>query len=365
MKDESGYKNSFPAVKGTQAGRDFYIAMCPMLLIPKLFVFDEEEIPPELRAQRTLNKARIPEIARYLMENKDNYVVSALTASVDSSVKFVPHEKTGPMKSLGILEIPMDAQLLINDGQHRRAAIEAAISESTELKSDNVPVIFFIDKGLKRSQQIFADLNKHAIRPSDSLSTLYDQRDQSSELARFVALSVEGFKGMTEMEKSSISNRSSKLFTLSSIKHASRALLRKSRNDAISKNEMDLAVEFWDAVVANVPDWTEVKRKNVLASELRQTCVHSHGVVLSAIGHMGAELLSRHPDNWRGILTQLKTIDWSRLNSDMWEGRATILGRISAARNNVLLTSNALKLHIGLKLNSEEELLEKQLGVNA
>ena len=79
----------------------------------------------------------------------------------------------------------------------------------------NVPVLFFIDKGLQRSQQMFADLNKHAVRPSDSLSTLYDHRDPGSELARFVAMSVEGFKGMTEMEKSSISNRSVKLFTLS------------------------------------------------------------------------------------------------------------------------------------------------------
>lgn len=365
MSDNSGYNHSFPAVKGTQAGRDFYIAMCPMNLIPRLFVFDEEEIPPELRAQRTLNKGRVPEIARYLTENKENYVVSALTASVDSSVKFVSSETRGPMKNLGILEIPMDAQLLINDGQHRRAAIEEAISKNAELKNDNVPVIFFIDKGLKRSQQIFADLNKHAIRPSDSLSTLYDQRDQSSELARFVAMSVEGFKGMTEMEKSSISNRSSKLFTLSSIKHASRALLRKGRNDEISKDEMNLAVDFWDAVVVNMSDWGQVKSKKILASELRQGCVHAHGVVLSALGHMGAELLSRQPDDWLSYLPKLKTIDWSRTNTKLWEGRATVLGRMNASRNNILLTSNALKRHIGLELNADEELLEEQLGENS
>ena len=38
---------------------------------------------------------------------------------------------------------------------------------------------------------------------------------------------------MTEMERSSISNRSTKLFTLSAIKSASRALLRKRRRDEI------------------------------------------------------------------------------------------------------------------------------------
>ena len=42
---------------------------------------------------------------------------------------------------------------------------------------------------------------------------------------------------MTEMEKASISNRSTKLFTLSGIKSANRALLKKSRNQEISSEE--------------------------------------------------------------------------------------------------------------------------------
>ena len=55
----------FSALRGFQAGRDYYVAMCPLKLIPKIFLFDEDEIPAELRAQRALNKARVPEIARY------------------------------------------------------------------------------------------------------------------------------------------------------------------------------------------------------------------------------------------------------------------------------------------------------------
>ena len=49
----------FPAIRGIQAGREYYVSMCPLRLIPKLFLFDEE-LTPELRAQRTLNKARVP-----------------------------------------------------------------------------------------------------------------------------------------------------------------------------------------------------------------------------------------------------------------------------------------------------------------
>ena len=52
----TSFEYVFPAIKGMQARREYYISMCPMRLIPKLFVFNDEELPPELRAQRTLNK---------------------------------------------------------------------------------------------------------------------------------------------------------------------------------------------------------------------------------------------------------------------------------------------------------------------
>ena len=357
-----GYNHTFPALRGSQAGSEFYIAMCPMRLLPKMFVFDDEDLPPELRAQRTLNRHRIPEITQYLVDNPDGYVVSALTASVDTSVKFEPHSGTLSPRTMGILQIPMDATLLINDGQHRRAAIEEAIKESPELRDDHVPVLFFVDRGLKRSQQMFADLNKHAIRPSDSLNTLYDQRDPSSELARYVAMTVGGFKGMTEMEKSSLSKRSTKLFTLSGIKHASRALLRKGRRDDISQEETLFAAEFWTAVVSNVPDWGLAKKRKVASSDLRQNFVHAHGVTLQAIGTAGADLVATYPKGWETRLKKLRTIDWSRSNDALWEGRAMVHGRISKARTNVRLTANLLKMNMGLRLNAEEEELEKSLG---
>ena len=40
----------------------------------------------------------------------------------------------------------MDARMLINDGQHRRAAVEEAMKECPELRDEHVPVIFFIDQ---------------------------------------------------------------------------------------------------------------------------------------------------------------------------------------------------------------------------
>ncbi len=358
MKDTLFY-HTFPAVRGIQAGRPCYIAMCPMRIIPKIFVFNEEEVPAELRAQRTLNRSGVPEISQYLIDNTSNYTLSSITASINENVKFKPAEDTGLGQNIGTLSIPMDAQILINDGQHRRAAIEEAILENPELGYDNISVLFFIDEGLERSQQMFADLNKHAVRPSDSISTLYDRREALSDLARYVQKEVFIFSRMTEMEKSSISNRSTKLFTLSRIKNACKALLNKNNKDLISDDEKELVVKYWNEVSLNMLDWQQALEKKVATSELREQYIHAHGVMLQAMGNIGVCLLVMEESDWKKKLIKLKKIDWARANPE-WEGRAMNHGRISKARANVILTGNYIKQNIGVKLNPHETKYEEE-----
>ena len=55
----------FSAVKGLQAGREYYIAMIPLGLLNKLFSNEEDYLLPEYRAQRNINEARIPKIKDY------------------------------------------------------------------------------------------------------------------------------------------------------------------------------------------------------------------------------------------------------------------------------------------------------------
>ena len=115
----------FPAVKGTQAGREYYISMVPLKLLSRLFPAEEEIVLPEHRAQRRINEARIPEIKRYILDNRDTYVFSALSASIDGEFTFTQLTDA----DVGVLEVDMESVFLINDGQHRKAAIEAAMQE--------------------------------------------------------------------------------------------------------------------------------------------------------------------------------------------------------------------------------------------
>ena len=62
------YTYSFPAIRGGQARREYYTALCSLNLIGKLFKFDYEDLSPELRAQRVLYKGRKRHHLFYLLQ---------------------------------------------------------------------------------------------------------------------------------------------------------------------------------------------------------------------------------------------------------------------------------------------------------
>lgn len=343
----------FPAIRGVQAGREYYVSMCPLRLIPRIFLFNEEELTAELRAQRTLNKARVPEIARYITDNPSGYVFSALTASVDADLAFEPTSSSNA--SLGLLRIPMSGQFIINDGQHRRAAIEAALKENPKLGDESIAVVFFSDIGLERSQQMFADLNRYAIRPATSISILYDHRDQGAELVRQLIQQATPFRDIVEMERSTLSLRSRRLFTFSALYQATTALLGDSLGEDFDAG-LALAAQFWTEVARRLPEWEQVRRGRLPASEVRQDLIHSHGVVLHAFGRVGNTLVKTDGD-WPSRLERLSDIDWSRGNPD-WAGRAVVAGRLSKATTNVILTANYIKNRLALGLTADEQRIE-------
>lgn len=352
---------SFPAIRGVQAGREYYVSMCPLKLIPKLFHFDDVELEPELRAQRILNKNRIPSIANYLVENKDNYTFSAITVSIDGECHFetVENSVSSTFLKMGTLSISMDANFIINDGQHRKAAIEEALKRAPELENETIAVVFFADRGLQRCQQMFADLNRYAVRPSASIGVLYDTRSTLGNVVKYVALKHSIFSNRIEMEKSSIALRSRKLFTLSALNYATRDLLADNDLSSfdLSKN---LALRYWESVSSNIKEWKMLSVGRVTSGELREKFVHSHSVLLQALGRVGRQLLKDNSGEFEQKLQRLSTIDWRRSNIDDWEGRAMNGGRMAKNSMNVSLCTNKLKILLGLPLEAEELEIEKR-----
>lgn len=360
--DADSFNYVFTALRGIQAGREYYSTMCPLKLIPKLFLFDEKEVPPKLRAQRSLNRSRIPAISRYIVEDPKNYVFSSITVSIDGRVNFKPFKDSGPASKTGYLVIPMSARFVINDGQHRRAAIEEALKALPELGSECISVVFFIDEGLRRSQQMFSDLNKHAIRPTMSLGILYNYRDPLARLCVELADIVPVFRDRIELEKTSISNRSVKLFTLSSLYQASRYLLGPGqKTPKLSQRDVELVVEYWSEVSENIVQWQLLLNHKITASELRKSYINAHGIALLSLGVVGRDLFAQFPRNWKSKLNALAHVDWSRSNVALWEGRAMNAGRIVASPKNITQVANVIRETLGLRSPKSEEYLEHPL----
>ncbi len=318
-KAPEGETYGFDAIRGIMGGKEFYVAMCPLKIIPKLFIFNEYELPPNLRAQRILRQSRIPEIRNYILENPQEYLFSSLTASVDGIMRFMPAPHLGPEGKLGRLYINMDSRLLINDGQHRRKAIEDALKERPSLGHESISVVFFADRGLKRSQQMFADLNKNAVKPSKSLNILYDHRDPYSRFITEMIGDVEIFKDRVELEKTTIGKNAKKVFTLGGISDATRKLIGRPMIKRTSSREKDVARGFWQRLSDVIPEWQRVIRGELSPEQLRSKYVHGHTNCLNSLGMAGCVILAEYPDTWRRKLSALRNIDWSRRNRD-WSG---------------------------------------------
>ena len=343
----------FDAIRGVQAKREFYTIMCTFATITKHFEFDRDpRIAPEQRAQRKLREARVPDIANYILENRETYVFSSITVSVGGRVRFIPSPAEGSDGRLGKLYIPLDAPILINDGQHRCAAIRQAFEKDPTLESERVSVVVFEDRGLERSQQMFADLNKHAVKPTRSLGLLYDHRDTYARFVLTMIKDVDVFAGRIELERTNISHRSRSLFTLNGVADATRYLLRmKPKTKSIAGEKQRLAVEFWNGVAANIPEWGLLMEGRISTAEMRKGYVHAHTNMLNALGLAGHVVVAK--DGWKDVLRGLQGVDW-RKDSPVWRDKIVMDGRMLKNRLGIKRAANALLDELGVDERVEE-----------
>jgi len=208
-------KVKFPAMEATIGQRTYYACVMKLSSIPKMFTFtDWIEFTAEDREQRVLNRKRIPDIARYILDNEDGYLFSSITASYKCKVRFEPVSPDG----LGFLEMDLEeANFVINDGQHRCAAIAQAIKENPALREESISVLLFPYESKQRVQQMFSDLNRYVVKTAKSLDILFDQRDILAKVTLEICESVPAFQGMVDKDNVSLPARSEKMFTLSSL----------------------------------------------------------------------------------------------------------------------------------------------------
>jgi len=341
-------KYQFPAVKGKQAGQDYYICMVPLSLLNKIFLTDISDVSAEYRAQRKLNEARIPEICDYILNNRNSYVFSALAASVDGMMEFVPSQVN---ENTGVLEIDMEASFLINDGQHRKAAIQAAIAEDETLKEETISIVFYKDQGLQRSQQMFTDLNKHAVTTSKSLNTLYESKDPVALTTKNVVNAIPFLRKYTDKEKDNLSKYSSNLFTLNTFYTAHKRVFKL----VAPEQAESIIYLFWENVVKNMREWNEMDSGELSKKSLREDYITTQGLIILALGRL-CEFYCKQPSiDMEVSLQGLKKIDWLRNNEECWMDRAIKPnGKINRNEQGIFLTYIQIKRLLSLPISEEE-----------
>jgi DNA sulfur modification protein DndB len=340
-------------------GRQYYSLLVPLSEIPHLFKFDDwEQCTPELRAQRVLNKARVPDITEYMLENADGYLFSSITASYSCPVKFVSSAENA---EVGTLEMELEnVEFIINDGQHRCAAIAAALKENPALGKEKISVLLFETESLERLQQMFSDLNRFVPQTSKSLGMLYDRRDNLSALTMELAEQVDVFRDTVEKEKVTIPRRSPKLFTISALYEANEELLGKKiaeQGSPVYAEILKRAAEYWTELSKIIDDWQKVKSGELSAAELRQEKINTHAVVLRALGGVGRILLEKYPYDWQRKLKLLERIDWRKSVGNsanpLWDAVCITAGSVVSNRQARAATLAVLLREIGESPNGK------------
>lgn len=360
-RDLNAITYSFPAVRGIQAGREYFAAQIPYAIVAKLFVFDSDVVPPEHRAQRMLNERRADAIALYMTANPNDYVLPALTCSVSAEMTF---ESLGGSHQVGMLHIPMTATLLINDGQHRRRAIETALRTAPELAGETISVSIYYDQGLRRAQQMFADINSKQVRPSSAINALYDQRNPFNPWVLDLLASIPDINQRIDYENASVGTKSTKLWSLVAFKKFITILTGVSETNFDQFNPDRLkrlattVAEFFAEVRQHVPDWAAMIDGKIAPVDARAQLVIAQAVWLHGLAMMGHHVLQRH-QAVKG-LERLALVASSR-SSKMWEGRCVVLGKMQMTSDGVKSTAAQLLLLIQLPLHTELAQIERRL----
>jgi DNA sulfur modification protein DndB len=363
---------SFPAVRGIQAGREYYVAQVPYAIVAKLFVFDDEAVPPECRAQRVLNERRAEAIGEYIADNATQYVLPALTVSVSAEMSFESVAGT----QVGTLNIPMDATILINDGQHRRRGIELALKKNPGLSKETIAVSIYFDQGLKHSQQMFADINSKQVKPSSAINALYDQRSKFNVWVIDVLSKMPDVNRRIDYENNTVGAKSTKLWSLVNMKKFFTLFtgISDTNIEAAPQERLDqlslAVVAYFAGLRMHVPDWASMLDGKIAPSDVREQMVIGHTVWLHALGVVGSQLVRNMSGKDIGVDAYFaKSKPMSRMSifdpakgSLMWKDRCVVLGKMQMTADGVKSTASKMMQVMGLTLTRELTEVERKLG---
>ena len=212
--------------------------------------------------------------------------------------------------------------------------------------------MLYRDNGLARSQQMFTDLNKHAVTTSKSLNTLYESKDPVAIITKNVINQVDFLRKYTDKEKDNLSKFSSNIFTLNTFYTAHKRIVKLIED--VDKSEK-IIKKFWENVVSNMREWNEMDSGELSKKSLREDYITTQGLIILSLGRLCEHYCIDNSADMETSLKGLKTIDWLRSNEKSWMNRAIKKnGKINRNEQGIFLTYIEIKRLLGLNINKTE-----------
>ena len=195
-------------------------------------------------------------------------------------------------------------------------------------------MLFYVASGTGTAEQMLSDIRRNGsepLAPRESSATSATRRRITRELVE----RVEVFMEMTETVRSTISNRSLKLFTLSAIYHATETLLSDRQNESYKIGWHRLAFSSGLRSPRHIPDWQRAKEREVSPAELRRAYIIRHAIALAAMA--GSAGRSSDAIRDRGNESSGPCNRWTGREENPLLGgaRAMIAGRLSKTNVSV------------------------------
>jgi len=347
--------HTIEAIDGQQGQYRYFTANVPVGQLDHMVKFPEElgVLDEDNRMQRGLNKSRIGEMVRYLLEWPSHFysavTVIILPRDLDRPVSEIDEESGEgdyafqrfsvpgrPGKSrLGHLYLTGDIVLFPGDGQHRLKSEFEAIKVDPELAGEELPVVLIPFESPEQVRQLFSDLNLNAKPISKTIGYEFETRDPLVLVTKALPQRVPLFDGRINRVTNSLPKTSKHVVTLGSLVTGSRGIVDALASmSGVPKDEYladqataetDLA-HAWNTIIDSfAPYWDDVMHDVPGAGGLlREEYVFPHGLGWLGLAHAAAELMREYSHSWEEPFQKaVQAMDWKRV-APIWDGNAVI-----------------------------------------
>jgi DNA sulfur modification protein DndB len=356
---EEGLTATFPVMRGFVGDTEYYSAILTFGEAARMiqFVADVDgwgsQTDARAKTQRQLNETRVErELVPYLLEHTDHFY-GAVVAEMrplpghDGGVRFTSDRVDPSGLAVGQLELDGTVALCALDGQHRLRSIQLALREVPSLASEHIAVVLVPFRSTRRSQLLFADLNRFARTPSRSLTLLFSHRDPVVRLANEVINLVPLLGDRVELESTTLARFSPRFVTFSTLYEMTKTLIQGhaggSRAEMIREAHRQAAV--WAALTEAVDEWAAVADNSEHPAYLRPRSLAMHGAGQQAIAHVAKRLTA-------GGVARLSEIDWSIANPS-WQGIAVQGARVFNTPGSISSLAAAVLFELGLPIDRQ------------